>query len=337
MGTRGYYSYRHKRRNCCRYNPFDSYPDGLGLDLLGQIPTDPEAFHRWLENSRKLCEKWYDKADKGIESSDWEVRDVAPHNDLFIEWVYEMDLDLLIFSIDGLPMYCLDHMPPSDIFVDSVTFDHYNIRAPAAGMPEEYSYTRKLVCPPPQVPHSSLDSFTRLTEGQPPTSLHVLIFRPINLLHSEATCTKTLELLIGALLHEQRFSQTLRKLPAQTYDNISPQALWLMYVLTQLAICPSYYNNRLWSMDVRLGRFWWPRAHICVRPSTHLHDEDNLRHSMTELVTEIMKPTNSDDPDLRRPSIVYGIAFSLLKCVLIRVDRENGGAFRYTEGAYSVG
>ena len=40
-------------------------------------------------------------------------------NTVFIEWVYKIDLDNLIFHVNAQPMFRLDNMPPSQIFLES--------------------------------------------------------------------------------------------------------------------------------------------------------------------------------------------------------------------------
>ena len=44
MGTRGYRVYRFRGRYYALYNHWDSYPEGLGADLIATIPTDPEEY-----------------------------------------------------------------------------------------------------------------------------------------------------------------------------------------------------------------------------------------------------------------------------------------------------
>lgn len=61
MGTRGYIVYRYKKLFFCLYNHWDSYPSGLGLQLLHEIPRDPEAFREWLEDKQDELEAVLDK------------------------------------------------------------------------------------------------------------------------------------------------------------------------------------------------------------------------------------------------------------------------------------
>lgn len=44
MGTRGFIVCRFRGRYYITYNHWDSYPEGLGKELITDIPTDPEEF-----------------------------------------------------------------------------------------------------------------------------------------------------------------------------------------------------------------------------------------------------------------------------------------------------
>jgi len=35
------------------YNQYDSYPEGLGKQIVGEIPNDPEAYQQWLAERRQ--------------------------------------------------------------------------------------------------------------------------------------------------------------------------------------------------------------------------------------------------------------------------------------------
>ncbi|TCD69319.1 putative NRPS-like protein biosynthetic cluster [Steccherinum ochraceum] len=126
MGTRGYIMYRYKKRFVARYNHWDSYPDGLGLDLLEEIPCYPVGFEKWLESMKEFCQNLFDahdsksKGNREISAEEWEVNDAATPNDIMIEWTYEMDLDNLVFHIDGEPMFRLDCMPTAEGFVEYI-------------------------------------------------------------------------------------------------------------------------------------------------------------------------------------------------------------------------
>ena len=134
MGTRGYKAWRFRKRYYVEYNGMDSYPEGLGTWIARGIPMGRDDYINWLEARRR--EMAYrdahldrylaiEQGPKQDESSDDEEPDecaiefiadnqpvwVVPLNDLFIEWVYIIDLDREIFSVNNGAHYKLDRIP----------------------------------------------------------------------------------------------------------------------------------------------------------------------------------------------------------------------------------
>ena len=112
MGTRGYKAWRFRKRYYFLYNHWDSYPQGLGEDIVATIPGDAKGYQTWLEEQRKLAAGWEAEwndyltvnPDEGVKQIATEMLAenhptwYAPLNDLWTEWVYVVDLDREIFS-----------------------------------------------------------------------------------------------------------------------------------------------------------------------------------------------------------------------------------------------
>ncbi|KAI9769921.1 MAG: hypothetical protein M1840_003630 [Geoglossum simile] len=164
MGTRGFYIYRYKGRYYVYYNHWDSYPEGLGSWIVSDIPTDPDQYKAWLNKMRAT----YAEFDKILEEqilrvSDADLKACAdPHrnpdlderqyrppkrdvlineklehlpsvlpdayNDLFIEWVYTIDLDREVFSVDNGAHFHLDKIPRNDVWIKAVAMDASGLR-----------------------------------------------------------------------------------------------------------------------------------------------------------------------------------------------------------------
>ncbi|KAE9408653.1 hypothetical protein BT96DRAFT_1013282 [Gymnopus androsaceus JB14] len=129
MGTRGYRVYRYKGFYFVIYNHSDSYPS-----CLGEIQ---------------------DKYDES-EDEDLEITNQPPKNDLFIEWMYEIDLDNYIFYVDGEPLFDLRHMPYGRNFVSCIGYNNYGRRSFHRITPERYRYK---LPPPPAVEPATLDAY----------------------------------------------------------------------------------------------------------------------------------------------------------------------------------
>jgi len=70
--------------------------------------------------------------------------------------------------------------------------------------------------------------------------------------------------------------------------------------------------------------FVWIRKDVCLRITTHLDDEDNLRASIGDLVHHI-----NTTPD--KVGTVYGVACSIFHCTIVRVDKDpHGTSFAHT-------
>ena len=132
MGTRGYKAWRFRKRYYVQYNHWDSYPSGLGNDIAAQIPLDQDEYQAWLKSQREKLETWeaawlaYLALDPAqVASQEFhappkifgEEEEAAlpsflvPLNDLYIEWVYILDLDREIFSVNNGAHFKLDQVP----------------------------------------------------------------------------------------------------------------------------------------------------------------------------------------------------------------------------------
>ena len=58
MGTRGLRVFRFRKRYYVFYNHYDSYPEGLGKQIVADIPADPAKFQAWLTSQRAMVAEW---------------------------------------------------------------------------------------------------------------------------------------------------------------------------------------------------------------------------------------------------------------------------------------
>ena len=128
MGTRGFKAWRFRKRYYFQYNHHDSNPQCLGQWIVATIPRNPERYRTWLEEQRKTAAAWeaewndYLTIDPGSEVKEIATEMMAenhptwfaPLNDLFIEWIYILDLDREIFSVNNGAHFKLDQVPHID-------------------------------------------------------------------------------------------------------------------------------------------------------------------------------------------------------------------------------
>ena len=128
MGTRGLRVVRFRKRYYIFYNQFDSYPTGLGKDIAAETPADASKYQEWLADKRKTAEEWgavYEVFISIERSSDKTTNipefmrqrfpsSFAPLNDTYIEWIYTVDLDREVFSVNNGAHFKLDRIPHID-------------------------------------------------------------------------------------------------------------------------------------------------------------------------------------------------------------------------------
>ncbi|KAL5512380.1 hypothetical protein ACEPAG_3372 [Sanghuangporus baumii] len=115
MDATALYAYRYQKTYMIYIDHHDGYPNGRGTSLVLSIPTEPNEFDAWLREARELNAHIVEKL-KHTESSDKlgcyrRPSNEAPVNDVNIRWVYTIDLDKLVFSVDGAAHFKLNSIP----------------------------------------------------------------------------------------------------------------------------------------------------------------------------------------------------------------------------------
>ncbi|KAK0480730.1 hypothetical protein IW261DRAFT_1474280 [Armillaria novae-zelandiae] len=317
MGHRGYYVYRWRGWYFIHYNHLDSYPNVLGLMIHGEVPPGDCAagvFDNWFGSSTKRFDD--DLKRYGEKNCD------QPQNDTFIEWIYEIDFDNLVFHIDSIPMFRLDCMPPAPDFCDYIAFNHYGGRAYPEKMPERYRYEANWITSPPEIGKDQLMAYKRLdatvTEDIIPLAMSVV----------SSTRIRLLEALIGTLMKRSgslyRNIINLRNVSSRDYfTKASSHSIWLF---AWSALSPPKYGNQ-WEAVIAGSHYparvskddclaVWFRENLCVFAWTHLDDEPNLKAAVVAITGCLRSQSRDSD--------TFGVAFSLFHCVVIRLDGKTG-------------
>ncbi|EFR02600.1 hypothetical protein MGYG_05597 [Nannizzia gypsea CBS 118893] len=142
MGTRGYRVVRYRGRYFVYYNHLDSYPEHFGKQVVSKVPVDRKEYEEWLQQERATYERRLVELEEHLciteEQAQILVGDGTGHedgapgvgsrlrildtelltchfgeasNDLFIEWVYIIDLDQQIFSVNNEVYFRLWNIP----------------------------------------------------------------------------------------------------------------------------------------------------------------------------------------------------------------------------------
>ena len=101
-------------------------PDHLGLQITKEIPADAARYHQWLAAQRKFAEKWEALYEDFLSvKPDNEVTNnllpkfmrvqlpsfFAPLNEAHLKWIYTMDLDREVFSVNNKHHFKLEQVP----------------------------------------------------------------------------------------------------------------------------------------------------------------------------------------------------------------------------------
>ncbi|KAF8954543.1 hypothetical protein BDZ97DRAFT_1976017 [Flammula alnicola] len=113
MGTRGYKVYRRKGWYHITYIPCDSYPRVAGVAVLNEVARG-DAYQKWLEGFRDSLDKELEELRREADDPEGKLDTYSdeepgsygvvitrkrPRNDIFIEWMYEIDTDNEIFHV----------------------------------------------------------------------------------------------------------------------------------------------------------------------------------------------------------------------------------------------
>ncbi|KDQ19327.1 hypothetical protein BOTBODRAFT_184378 [Botryobasidium botryosum FD-172 SS1] len=329
MGTHGLKVYRHNAIYFFHYSQMDSYPDWLGVRILAEIPQDDE-FEEWLPLMRKQldreCEIWEAKGRpseyENFVDAVTEDRPDGPYYDA--DFVYEIDLDELVFRVDGRPMFWLDCLPPKDVFLQGISFDNYGDRACALSVPEEYRCDGGLA--PCVVEDSVVEEYRSYAAEGSVVPIHELLGVPESLSPVETVWTRLLEVMIGLMMY--RFSAIVKEIvfhPSWTELMTEERALGLTAVKAafEVDVTRDIDLKKLPPTPMKEG-VWWVRRDACVCLATHLDEERSMHASIVRLREGVMREKAG------APDVVYGVVTSVYHIVIVRVDRSAGGAVWHT-------
>ncbi|KAJ7641315.1 hypothetical protein FB45DRAFT_1124968 [Roridomyces roridus] len=269
----------------------------------------------WLEDLRESLDKNLQdvKAANQLDSQDLEIQysKEEPENDIFIEWIYGINLDQEVFLVDSIPMFNLRNMPPTqEVFLGSIGFDFYGNRACSLSTPPQCIYN--WTSPPPLVEDSALIEYTANAQDSA-ASVEELLSIPSEPGAAEAARVAFYEVLIGLMMSKsQHVVSMLRHLECLSdRDAISDDLR---------AVGLDMLNATLDSGGPRpeeLEGYACMLPDICLRISTHLDDERYRMKSILDLVARMLEAR-----------IRYGILFSFFHCVIVWVDKD--GQFKCT-------
>ncbi|KAG1761525.1 hypothetical protein EDD22DRAFT_847741 [Suillus occidentalis] len=176
MGTPGCYVYRYQNMYFAYYRRYDSYPEGLGVEMLQclrlshAITKKQQELEEMLDelNGQSLPQEFDDliicNQQSNFDDMDKSLMDVS--------WIYVIDFDHNVFRVNGIPFYSLEFLPEPEDFLEHVVNDFYDNLACAPECPPKYKYKRPAA---PVVDDSDLKTYGSLVCTGPDASLSGLL------------------------------------------------------------------------------------------------------------------------------------------------------------------
>ncbi|KAF7289216.1 polymerase II transcription elongation factor [Mycena indigotica] len=318
MGTRGYRVYRYKRRYFVTYNHYDSYPRIFGVQVKKEVPSDAVEYQLWLATLRQKLEKELEAHAVDKNASDFEIFHRPPVNDIFIEWIYELDLDNELFLVDNCPIFSLRNIPADDdVFCACIGFNSYGHRSYSPRTPVEYRDS--WVVAPPLVDQAAIAAYAAL--GPEILGIDAILDRPPDREPPQWELARIAfyEIVVGGRMRAQSFATSIHVLETVRDRRDIPLYIssWGAAVL-RLGIQRLDLNNiknrkpgsTIDSAPVSAQQLLWivPDT-VCVRFCTHLDDERVWKKEAGEMGHE-MEQVESET--------VFGILFSLFHCAIMK-------------------
>lgn len=316
MRSTGFKVYRYKGLYFVYYNNDNSCPSYFGLKVRDEVPSGGPRFEKWVASLGRELDEEFELLKGG--SRELFVIDKQPTGN--VQWLYEIDLDNRVFHVDRQPLFRLDNLPPRDMFVKAISFDHFGHRAYDKSLPEEYRYDWH---PSPPAPEPRfLDVYASHCDESSKVSIHEVLGIPHDLSAPERARTRLMEAVVIRVLEEQSVGHDLRVLESvPNRDQMSGEVRSLACLLVRLAvglpIPPTHSPNE------NPRDFKWFGNNLCLYLTTHLEDTRTLQASVGALIHHI-----KDTP--QKPGVIYGVACSMFHCVVVCVDKNGGSTYKHT-------
>lgn len=236
-------------------------------------------------------------------------------------------------------MFALNNMPDSEnLFLECIQFDAYGHRACDPSTPEKHRYKWK--ASPPNVDHAIIDEYAaRHSDSDIGLPISELLGTTDLVNSCEAARHALYEVILGRMMKTWEIGHSIRILETATdRASVSGDLLGMGVDMVQVAFGRMLFGRPIDRLEPDVQdpqreyfrmfekvkktvpvppEFSWLAPDVCLRITTHLDDEPNLKRSILELVGEVAL-----NRQLGR--FTYGVLFSFFHCVIVRVDLQNG-------------
>ncbi|OAX37657.1 hypothetical protein K503DRAFT_220312 [Rhizopogon vinicolor AM-OR11-026] len=242
MGTRGYRVYRYRDMYFITYNKRDSYPSGLGVDMLDSYRY-PSSIRWKRQELGEILDELDGQSPPEEEDDDFgtKISKQRPRNDFFIEWIYEIDLDRNIFHINGIPFFNLECLPNSDSFLEYISEDHYGNTTCPPTCPPKQRYKRPA---PPVVDDSDIATYQSLVCTGTEVALSDLLAISDALSPDEHVRVSLLETMIGQCMAKEGAVNAIHELELISGPWQITNTFWLVASsMADIAFVPQIFHS----------------------------------------------------------------------------------------------
>ncbi|KAH7906113.1 hypothetical protein BJ138DRAFT_1072107, partial [Hygrophoropsis aurantiaca] len=327
MGTRGYTVYRYKNYWFSTYQHCDSYPDALGENVLWQARGNLKKLIEKLERKISDLEAMshiererflglQDDANPLVISTAPDLRNSG------IEWEYEIDLDRNLFHINRMPFFYLNNLPPPSIALRRlITRDSYGNQTC-----NDAQYRFESI-QPPAFDEAVLQPYHQLlNNGQSAVSYTDMLGLSEHLTDGETLRMRFLQTIFGCSMdHTTDLGfgsiQDFRLVPDG--DALSDRAWNDAFAIASIAFAPPIFFS--WEDPHGCPRppqrqdVCWIRNDVFIHITPHLSNENHMQAAIARVVSAVQKQ------DKENQGIVFGVLFSFLHCVILKIDTSQLG------------
>lgn len=322
--------YRHRGRFYTQFVSHDTYPRGLGLELMHSVPKEPRRYAEWITERRKF----FDEVQAQVvdeEHPEYTITFTTPKFDDFICYIYEIDLDHHTYHYGGFPMFRLDNLPPDEIFEKSIGKDGFGHATPTEALPEEHMYRMRPIMLPKPLDIEEYEAYREPTGKF--DALQAILDAHSVLSDAQESCVRLFEVIACSFVHSYALGSALgsSELYCDDADDVGPIPKFvaeaaLKFLLS--AFLPMHYDMRAKNgidaqYEARRADYLWIYYNLCAKAAVDWIDRDSvLRGAVGDLVRHI-RGTGKE-------GVVYGVLCSLFHVVIVRVDMGDGGRFEHT-------
>ncbi|KAH7907070.1 hypothetical protein BJ138DRAFT_1182676 [Hygrophoropsis aurantiaca] len=334
MGTRGYTVYRYKKYYFSAYRHCDSYPECLGEEVLRQARSKRylETLKATLQEKISEFEGMKSDAERARFLSDQDETDsselymsTTPQGcDIMIEWVYEIDMDRNVFHVNGVPFFSLDNLPPRSVALERlISTDSYGNEAC-----KDPKYRFEAI-QPPAFEETALSAYRqRLSNGQSQVPYTAMLDLSEHTTHGETLRTRYLQTIVGYSMDRSMAFAAIQEFRlAKDRSEITYKAWQEAFAFASAAFAPPVYFS-FWEGPQGKRRLperkdvSWVRGDVFIHITPHLADENHMQAAIARVVEDVLGQD--------KEGVVFGVLFSFLHCVIVRIDLLAGGMFTHT-------